>query len=86
MAERTRWIEFERLRRDAGHSTASLGRAAGVSQNYVWQIENGDRHGGPATIKALADVFGLKPTELEATRPTRPARPTVNDTPLADVA
>ena len=52
-----------RLRWDAGLSQRELARRAGVSHNAVHLLERG---GGvkPATLKAIADVLGVRPTEL----------------------
>lgn len=73
-----RWVELERLRKDAGHTTASLGRACGLTQHYIWMIENGDRRGSPTTLAKIARVFGMTATQLEATRP--------DQAPMAEVA
>ena len=63
---RTVKIDVDKLqaaRWDAGLSQRELARRAGVSQTTVWLLERG---GGvrPATLKRIADVLGVRPTEL----------------------
>ena len=54
---------LKELRIDQGLSQRALADRAGLSQTSVWKIERG---GGanPATLKKLADVLGIRPTEL----------------------
>ena len=54
---------LKELRIDQGLSQRALADRAGLSQTSVWKIERG---GGanPATLKKLADVLGVRPTEL----------------------
>jgi transcriptional regulator with XRE-family HTH domain len=51
------------LRINQGLSQRGLAEKAGVSNTSVWKIERG---GGanPATLKKLADVLGVRPTDL----------------------
>ena len=51
------------LRIDQGLSQRALAQRAGLSQTSIWKIERG---GGvnPATLKKLADVLGVRPTDL----------------------
>jgi DNA-binding Xre family transcriptional regulator len=52
-----------KLRIDEGLSQRQLAAKAGVTNTSVWKLE----HGGnvrPATLKKIADVFGVKPTDL----------------------
>src|ERR687894_2828370 len=51
------------LRINQGLSQRRLAELAGVSNTSVWKIEQG---GGanPATLKKLADVLGVRPTDL----------------------
>jgi transcriptional regulator with XRE-family HTH domain len=55
--------KLKELRIDQGLSQRALADRAGLSQTSVWKIERG---GGanPATLKKLADVLGVRPTEL----------------------
>ncbi len=55
--------KLKELRIDQGLSQRALAHCAGLSQTSVWKIERG---GGanPATLKKLADVLGVRPTEL----------------------
>ena len=80
-----RWTGLEALRRNAGHSKTSLARAAGLTQQALSQIENGDRRGHPASIKAIAHALGMKAMELEATREA-PGDASGTDALMAEVA
>ena len=55
--------KLKELRVDQGLSQRALAHRAGLSQTSVWKIERG---GGanPATLKKLADVLGVRPTDL----------------------
>ncbi len=55
--------KLKELRIDEGLSQRALAQRAGLSQTSVWKIERG---GGanPATLKKLADVLGVRPTDL----------------------
>jgi len=55
--------KLQELRINYGLSQRRLAELAGVSNTSVWKIEQG---GGanPATLKKLADVLGVRPTEL----------------------
>lgn len=54
---------LQELRINQGLSQRRLADLAGVSNTSVWKIEQG---GGanPATLKKLADVLGVRPTDL----------------------
>ena len=54
---------LKELRIDQGLSQRALAHRAGLSQTSVWKIERG---GGanPATLKKLADVLSVRPTDL----------------------
>ena len=55
--------KLKELRIDQGLSQRALAQRAGLSQTSIWKIERG---GGanPATLKKLADVLGVRPTDL----------------------
>ncbi len=55
--------KLKELRIDEGLSQRALAQRAGLSQTSVWKIERG---GGanPATLKKLADVLGVRATDL----------------------
>ena len=55
--------KLKELRIDEGLSQRALAQRAGLSQTSIWKIERG---GGanPATLKKLADVLGIRPTDL----------------------
>jgi transcriptional regulator with XRE-family HTH domain len=55
--------KMQELRINRGLSQRRLADLAGVSNTSVWKIEQG---GGvnPATLKKLADVLGVLPTDL----------------------
>ncbi|MDZ4381119.1 MAG: helix-turn-helix transcriptional regulator [Parvibaculum sp.] len=43
---------------------AELSKAAGISQPYLSQIENGSRDGTVSTMRALADALGVDLDDL----------------------
>jgi transcriptional regulator with XRE-family HTH domain len=55
--------KLKELRIDEGLSQRALAQRAELSQTSIWKIERG---GGanPATLKKLADVLGVRPTDL----------------------
>ena len=55
--------KLKQLRIDEGLSQRALAQRAGLSHTSIWKIERG---GGanPATLKKLADVLGVRPTDL----------------------
>jgi transcriptional regulator with XRE-family HTH domain len=55
--------KLRELRINQGLSQRRLADLAGVANTSVWKIEQG---GGanPATLKKLADVLGVRPTDL----------------------
>jgi transcriptional regulator with XRE-family HTH domain len=42
-----------------GLSQAELGRRSKVSQGHISEIERGDKHASPKTIKKLAEALGV---------------------------
>jgi transcriptional regulator with XRE-family HTH domain len=55
--------KLKELRIDKGLSQNRLAQLSGVSQTAIWKIEHG---GGanPSTLKKLADVLGVRASEL----------------------
>lgn len=43
---------------------AELARAAGISVNALWQIENGRRQPRPATLRKIATALEVSPLDL----------------------
>jgi transcriptional regulator with XRE-family HTH domain len=57
--------EFVRAQRKLAHvSQRNLARMSGVSDSYLSQIERGNYRPSPQIVKALAQAFGLDPTQL----------------------
>jgi transcriptional regulator with XRE-family HTH domain len=55
--------KLRELRIDRGLSQRRLSELAGVSNTTVWHIERG-ASASPATLKKLADVLGVRASEL----------------------
>jgi transcriptional regulator with XRE-family HTH domain len=55
--------KLKELRIDRGLSQRRLSELAGVSNTTVWHIERG-AGASPATLKKLADVLGVRASEL----------------------
>jgi transcriptional regulator with XRE-family HTH domain len=55
--------KLRELRIDQGLSQRRLSELAGVSNTTVWHIEHG-AGASPATLKKLADVLGVRASEL----------------------
>ncbi len=51
-------------RQHAVWGQAELARAAGISVNTLWQIENGRRRPRPVTIRKIATALGIDPSDL----------------------
>jgi transcriptional regulator with XRE-family HTH domain len=56
--------KLKRLREDQVLSQRELARLAGLTQMTVWRLENGFERAHPQTIRKIARVLGVKPTEL----------------------
>jgi transcriptional regulator with XRE-family HTH domain len=56
--------KLKELRIDRGLSQRRLSELAGVSNTTIWHIERGDYNASPATLKKLADVLGVRASEL----------------------
>ncbi|MDP9458410.1 MAG: helix-turn-helix domain-containing protein [Actinomycetota bacterium] len=55
------------LRKQKVLSMRELEERSGVSYNTIWRLENGKTEGHPRTIRKLAAVFGVDPSELVKT-------------------
>ena len=56
--------ELTRLREEAGHTQASLGRESGVAQSHISKLERNVLEIRPTTAKRLADAIGAKVTDI----------------------
>lgn len=54
------------IREKDGHTRASLARAAGISPQYLTDIEQGRRGAKPPTVKALAAALGVPQSALQS--------------------
>jgi transcriptional regulator with XRE-family HTH domain len=54
---------LQELRINRGFSQRRLAELAGIANTSLWKIERGGR-AHPATLKKLADVLGVLPTDL----------------------
>lgn len=52
------------LRENQVLSQRELARLAGLTQMTIWRLENGFERAHPQTIRKIAGVLGVKPTEL----------------------
>lgn len=68
------WTALRNLRLDANLTLTDLAERTGLSLPYVCQLEKGTRGPSVGTLNALAEVFGVKPSELDATTPAVPSR------------
>jgi DNA-binding XRE family transcriptional regulator len=55
--------KLKELRINAGFSQRELATRAGLTPGAVWQVEQRGS-GSPATLKKIADVLGVLPTDL----------------------
>ncbi len=55
--------KLKELRIDRGLSQRALALRAGLSPGAVWNLEQRGT-GSPATLKRVADVLGVRPSEL----------------------
>ncbi len=55
---------IRKLREKAGVSGNALAKAAGISQPYLWQIENGEHDPPAGTLKKIADALGVSAKKL----------------------
>ncbi len=55
---------LRQLRRLRVLSMRELAEQSGLNYNTVWRLENGLTGAHPRTIRRLADVFGVDPSEL----------------------
>lgn len=56
--------KLRELRKATGLSVFKVGRAIGMSGNYISQIERGERPASDAALVALADLYGMDQKEL----------------------
>ncbi len=56
--------KLKRLREEAVLSQRELARMANLAHGTVWRIENGFSEVHPQTIRKLAAVLAVKPSEL----------------------
>jgi transcriptional regulator with XRE-family HTH domain len=56
--------KLRELRIDRGLSQRRLSELAGVSNTTVWHIESKGAGANPATLKKIADVLGVRASEL----------------------
>lgn len=52
-------IALRTIRELAGFSQAELARRTGISQGHISQIESGQKHPRPRTVRLLADHLGV---------------------------
>ena len=58
--------KLRELRKATKLSVFKVGRAIGMSGNYISQIEHGERPASDAALVALADLYGVDQKELFA--------------------
>ncbi len=57
--------KVKELRAERVMSLRELAEAAGVSKDTIWRLESGtSTNAHPSTIRKLAKVFGVQPSEL----------------------
>jgi transcriptional regulator with XRE-family HTH domain len=56
--------KMKALREERVLSQRELASMAGLTQMTVWRLENGYRDARPGTIRKLAVVLGVEPSEL----------------------
>lgn len=49
-----------KVRQDAGMTQTAFADKIGLSKNYVWMIENGQREPGDRTISDICRIFGIR--------------------------
>lgn len=59
MSQEQLGIVIADLREKAGISGNELAKRAGISQPYLWQIEQGEKDPPLSTISAIADALGV---------------------------
>jgi transcriptional regulator with XRE-family HTH domain len=55
---------LKELRRERVLSLRELEERSGVSYNTIWRIEDGRQGAHPRTVRKLAEVLGVQPSEL----------------------
>lgn len=59
-------IRLQQLRLDNDLTVSSLAEQAKVARKTIVRLEEGARTGHPDSLRAIADVFGVQPSELLA--------------------
>ena len=57
-------MKLRELRLDAGYSQAELAERAGLTREAISLLETGKRNPYPRTVRKLAGVLGVDPSEL----------------------
>ena len=63
-----------RLREQRFLSPAELAEKAGISRNTLWRIESGQYPARARTVRKLAEVLGVQPTDLASMEELRTVR------------
>jgi transcriptional regulator with XRE-family HTH domain len=71
---RVPWDYLIWRRRNLGLNRSEFARTAGITVQYLRDLETGRRAGAEGTRKKIADVLGMSVTELDATHPESAAR------------
>ncbi|MGI8916239.1 MAG: helix-turn-helix domain-containing protein [Chloroflexota bacterium] len=58
---------IRRVREQRGYDQAELARLVGISASALWKVENEDRTPRGPTLRKVAEVLGVDPSELRGT-------------------
>lgn len=58
---------IKKIRKEKKMTQTELARLAGVSQPHIHDLENGNRHASPETLKRIAAALGVTAQELKDT-------------------
>ncbi|MGI8551910.1 MAG: helix-turn-helix domain-containing protein [Dehalococcoidia bacterium] len=58
---------IRRVRERRGYDQAELARMVGISASALWKVENEDRTPRGPTLRKLAEVLSVDPSELRGT-------------------
>jgi len=58
---------IRRIREKRGFDQAELARMVGISASALWKVENEDRTPRGPTLRKVAEVLGVDPSELRGT-------------------
>ena len=53
------------LRERRAYDQAELARAVGIATSTLWRIEHEDRSPRGATLRKIAEILGVEPSELK---------------------